>query len=65
MNGAHLARLAHLGFSDVILHALLTTSFILRFWGRMARRVGSISWWCMWFVLLGFEMARKFFGLTR
>jgi len=43
--------------------ALWTTALIVRFWGRMVGRAGPIFLRSKWFVLLGFELARKFGGL--
>ena len=37
---------------------------MMRLWGRIPGSAGPIFLWTWWFVLLGFEMARRFGGLT-
>ena len=43
--------------------ALCSVTSIVRFSAIIARKAGPIFWWCSWFVLLGLEMAREFWGL--
>jgi len=44
--------------------ALRTIALIVRFWGIILGRVGPFFLRSKWFVLPGFEMGRKFVGLT-
>ena len=43
--------------------ALCSVTSIVRLSALIARKTGPIFWWCSWFVLLGLEMAREFWGL--
>ena len=45
--------------------ALCSVTSIVRLSALIARKAGPIFWWCSWFVLLGLEMAREFWGLDK